>query len=339
VIQQGRTNQHTSKATSKDELVSMIQYGAENIFKSTDSTITDDNIEEILKKSEQKTAELENRYKSMGLDDLQKLTVSDGTAYTWEGEDFRKKGGIGLNWIGPSKRERKENYSYRLPGSYSRVIKEKIPKPKNALALQDFQFWPERLYELQEKEKYFFWKEIGYKPQSGDEITEDQADPEAWLAEETVKIDQAEPLTETEIKEKEELATQGFSSWSKRDFGAFCKANEKYGRANIESIAFEIEGKSVEQVKAYADVFWSRYKEISDYERILSNIEKGESKLQKVKDVQELLTAKIGKLRLPLQQLKIPYNQSKGKNYTEEEDRFLASFTFFLQEPEKKNLN
>jgi SNF2 family DNA or RNA helicase len=92
VIQQGRSNNQSAKAASKNDLVSMIQYGAENIFKSADSTISNDDIEEILRKSEQKTAELEGKYKSMGFEDLQKLSVSDGagySAYNWEGDDFR----------------------------------------------------------------------------------------------------------------------------------------------------------------------------------------------------------------------------------------------------------
>lgn len=61
-----------------------------------------------------------------------------------------------------------------------------------------------------------------------------------------------------------------------------------------------------------------------EFEKIISSIEKGEVKLRRVHDVQEILTSKISKLRLPLQQLKIPYNQSKGKNFTEEEDRFMV---------------
>lgn len=35
------------------------------------------------------------------------------------------------------------------------------------------------------------------------------------------------------------------------------------------------------------------------------------------------MTAKVSRHRLPLQQLKLTYNQNKGRNYTEEEDRFL----------------
>ena len=35
---------------------------------------------------------------------------------------------------------------------------------------------------------------------------------------------------------------QGFTTWTKRDFNQYIKANEKYGRDDIESIAKEVEG-------------------------------------------------------------------------------------------------
>jgi SWI/SNF-related matrix-associated actin-dependent regulator of chromatin subfamily A member 5 len=33
-----------------------------------------------------------------------------------------------------------------------------------------------------------------------------------------MKIDEAEPLTEAEVAEKDELLQEGFSTWNKRDF-------------------------------------------------------------------------------------------------------------------------
>ena len=88
VIQQGRA-QTVKPGMTNEELLSMIQYGAETIFKSNDATIGDDSIEEILKKGEEKTAELEAKYKHMGLDDLQRFTMGASTMQ-WEGEDFGK---------------------------------------------------------------------------------------------------------------------------------------------------------------------------------------------------------------------------------------------------------
>jgi SWI/SNF-related matrix-associated actin-dependent regulator of chromatin subfamily A member 5 len=61
----------------------------------------------------------------------------------------------------------------------------------------------------------------------------------------------------------------------------------------------------------------------------MANIERGESRLQKQQEIQDILTAKIASLKQPLQQLRINYGQSKGKNYTEEEDRFMVSIPAF----------
>ena len=46
--------------------------------------------------------------------------------------------------------------------------------------------------------------------------------------------------------------TQGFTIWNKRDFNQFIKANEKWGRDDIENIAREVEGKTPEEVMEYS---------------------------------------------------------------------------------------
>lgn len=122
------------------------------------------------------------------------------------------------------------------------------------------------------------------------------SDAERVRKEEQKKIDDAEPLNDEELAEKEELLKQvcldldellstegvlfytktmhlceacslvffnqnykekfiscsllfqGFINWSKRDFQQFIKANEKYGRDDIESISKEVEGKTPEEV-------------------------------------------------------------------------------------------
>ena len=61
------------------------------------------------------------------------------------------------------------------------------------------------------------------------------------------KIDNAEPLTQEEMEEKEELLNEGMADWSKKDFQAFRSASEKYGRQDYSNIAAEV-GKPVEKV-------------------------------------------------------------------------------------------
>lgn len=45
------------------------------------------------------------------------------------------------------------------------------------------------------------------------------------------------------------ISFTGFTNWTKRDFNQFIKANEKYGRDDIENIAKDVEGKTPEEVR------------------------------------------------------------------------------------------
>ncbi|VDK24767.1 unnamed protein product, partial [Anisakis simplex] len=92
--------------------------------------------------------------------------------------------------------------------------------------------------------------------------------------EEQKKIDSAVALTDAEIVEKTELLTQGQGNWSRREFQQFVKANEKYGRNDLENIAKEIDTKTLAEVEEYSKVFWERLDELSDHDRILATIEK-----------------------------------------------------------------
>lgn len=52
-----------SSAVNKDELLQMVRYGAEMVFSSKDSTITDEDIDRIIAKGEEATAELDAKMK------------------------------------------------------------------------------------------------------------------------------------------------------------------------------------------------------------------------------------------------------------------------------------
>ena len=58
--------------------------------------------------------------------------------------------------------------------------------------------------------------------------------------------------------------------------------------------------------------------------RIISQIEKGEARIQRRALIKKALDAKVARYKAPFHQLRIGYGANKGKNYTEEEDRFLV---------------
>ncbi|WFD36168.1 hypothetical protein MCUN1_003044 [Malassezia cuniculi] len=322
VIQQGHT-QATKSAQSKDELVDMIQHGAERIISATEPADVQDDIDAILARGEHKTAELQAKYeKFTNLDDLNNFK-SESTLAPQGGDDKRKAGGLGV-WIEPSKRERKQNYS--IDGYYrdamrttSKPAAPRAPRAPKQVTTSEWQFYPPRLVELQERETAAYQKSIGYQVPK----PEDEAGAAAAAAEQEV-IDKAEPLTEEEIAEKEELATQGFSDWTRRHYQLFVKGAEKHGRDEYALIAEEIGGgeKTAEEVQRYAEVFWAKVHELSDGDRIVQRVEEGETRRQRQQSNEEILRRKVSSYSAPLQQMQIGHSQ-KVRTYSEEEDRFL----------------
>ncbi|KAK6866017.1 SNF2 family N-terminal domain-containing protein [Apiospora arundinis] len=344
VIQQGRAQPGTKGPAAKDELLSMIQHGAENVFQTKGGTglaakgseLDDADIDQILAKGETRTKQLNSKFESLGLDDLQNFSSESGSAYVWNGENFaagEKKKDIGMTWINPAKRERKEQ-SYSIDKFYRQAIygnsgkaeaKPKAPRAPKQVPVHDYQFYPARLRELQDRETAYYRKEIGYKVPLGDGDDSTLEEREAERALDQQEIDDATPLNEEELEEKAKLSTQGFGDWNRRDFQQFINGSAKYGKNSYEKMADEVDSKSPAEIKAFAKVFWQRYTEVADYNKYLQVIETGEERRSKTQHQRNMLRKKMQQYRVPLQQMKVNYSVSttNKKVYTEEEDRFL----------------
>jgi SWI/SNF-related matrix-associated actin-dependent regulator of chromatin subfamily A member 5 len=72
----------------------------------------------------------------------------------------------------------------------------------------------------------------------------------------------AEPLTEEEREEKAALVEQVFTNWNKPELRKFLELSGRYGRTAHAAIAAEMDNKTEEDLEAYAEVYWKRYKEI-----------------------------------------------------------------------------
>ena len=97
------------------------------------------------------------------------------------------------------------------------------------------------------------------------------------------------PLSEEELVERDRLLSENpFKDWMRRDFNAFLRACEKHGRQNIDAVAKEVESKTEEEVKAYAEVFFARYTELQDYEKYIKQIERGEQKIQRQQSIMKV---------------------------------------------------
>lgn len=89
VVQQGRLKEKDK--LSQDELLTAVRFGADKVFKSKDSSITDDDIDLILEVGKKKTRELNEKLQAAEKGDLLDFKLDGGTsAQTYEGVDYSK---------------------------------------------------------------------------------------------------------------------------------------------------------------------------------------------------------------------------------------------------------
>ncbi|OQV11664.1 SWI/SNF-related matrix-associated actin-dependent regulator of chromatin subfamily A member 5 [Hypsibius exemplaris] len=337
VIQQGRLVDAAANRLGRDEMLSMIRHGAQHVFASRESDITDEDIDAILAKGEAKTEELNKQLSTLGEGSLRTFTLDTEptTVYQFEGEDYRNKQlQLPATWIEPPKRERKQNYAidkyYRDALRAETTPKAvKPPRPPKQPKIHAFQFHPPRLRELLERENDAYLKSINYVVILDKKLPADEAE-KARRAQEA-KIAASEPLTEAETEEITTLLAEGFD-WSRKDFSAFINALEKYGRNDTEKIVTAVPDRMPDDVLNYMNVFWKRYQELPNYDKINAMVEKGEQRLQRKADVQVALDEKMSKYKSPLTHLKIQYGAhgQKGRTFNEEEDRFLLCHLYRL---------
>jgi SWI/SNF-related matrix-associated actin-dependent regulator of chromatin subfamily A member 5 len=154
-----------------------VRFGADKIFKSKDSSITDDDIEMILEAGQQKTQELNDKLKAAEKGDLLDFKFDEGGFQTFDGVDYSKsafeKARADAEMLGifdMGKRERKEaNYNennlYRqqmtaLQNNVSKPKKKKAFKLPKELRLPRMEEWQmfdrETLLKIQEEEEIAF---------------------------------------------------------------------------------------------------------------------------------------------------------------------------------------
>ena len=109
---------------------------------------------------------------------------------------------------------------------------------------------------------------------------------------------------------------------------------------DFDLLASEIQDKTAQNVATYYPVFRKKWKELSgnwlvltlvwlftcltiEHPRIAARIAEGEAKRNKRSNLEALLAKKIGSFRYPMQELELNYPTTKGKVYSEEEDRYL----------------
>lgn len=353
VIQQSMKNKLSTLNNSKEELIDMIQFGARDIFdKKATSMNIDADIDEILKKGQKKVQELNAKYESLGLDDLQKFDGIPGQSlYEWNGKNFQRKSNDKMiEWINPSRRERRREQTYSIDDYYDDVMgnttikdasstkssgkatsQSKFPRPPKMIQIQDFQFPSKYLIVLQEKEQLSFKRKVGYQVSldnlgidTGNHGENSDSDIQKRIDEEQQIINNAEEFTDEDEALKQKYIKESFTNWTKREFIAFVNGCAKYGRNNFKLIAEFMENKSLEEIIAYSNVFQERYTEIAGYEKYISTIENGERKTEKLRVQESLLKMKIEQCISPLHELTIQYPPNNARRtYSSLEDKFI----------------
>jgi SWI/SNF-related matrix-associated actin-dependent regulator of chromatin subfamily A member 5 len=292
VVQQGRLKDKDK--LSRDELLEAVRFGADKIFKSKDSSITDEDIDMILDAGKRKTQELNEKLTAADKGDLLDFKF-DGSSnlQTFEGVDYSsnvlaqaKKEAELLNIIDMGKRERRtvaynENKVYQqqmaaMQGNKVKERKKKMIRLPKALRLPRMEEWQmykrERLIIIQEEIEAKFRSlpeetqklaATNKKPQEALETTESVVptadDTDGGEKKECIEPSgpvKLPPLLDEDTKaEKETLLKEGFATWSRAHYSTFVKASGRHGRSNLTQIALEV-GKTEDEVKEYAEAFW-----------------------------------------------------------------------------------
>jgi SWI/SNF-related matrix-associated actin-dependent regulator of chromatin subfamily A member 5 len=363
IIQQGRLAQQNRKL-SKDELMTMVRFGADEIFNARGSMITDD---DILARGEERTEAMKGKIAADMQHNLANFSLSgdNGSAnvsslYEFEGEVFSKDTNNGdilpSTFIALPQRERKSNYNedeyYRQQAGLS---KPKKPKKTGSDAakvpmVHDYQFFQqERMVALltkktqvenRRKELNRLIKEAkadeqrakARKPKAeGEESVENSADEGEVDTTRSAALEKELEETEMEaadVKEMEALEKEGFGDWTRRDLKQFITSCERYGRADKTRVCEEVAlvlGKDLVQVERYYETFWARYTELKDHAKYIEKIERGEKRLERNEVVKQALARKCSRYSHPLRDMRLHYPAGyKSKGYILEEDVFLV---------------
>ena len=242
VIQQGRLADQ-SKSLSKDEMLSMIRFGADAVFHTKGGgEPTDEDIEALLLRGEERTRADESKLKDQA-NSLANFTLDgqERSMYELDGQDWSKGSEAATQWsLSLPKRITKQNYDET---AHQQRAGLRMPKQ---VQIHDFQFFDaRRLHALRDQEvAHWQWKQdrvLARRAREEDEEGDDELTRKASAA-------GVPPLSDAELDEREALLRDGFSSWSRKDFNAFVKACERHGRDDVASISLELGDRSEKDV-------------------------------------------------------------------------------------------
>ncbi|CAM9388149.1 unnamed protein product, partial [Laminaria digitata] len=322
IVQQGRLTDNAKKL-GKEQLLDALRFGADKVFRSKDTSITDADIDAIMEHGKEKTkALMESKLQVSDKGDLLDFSLDGGIAtQVYEGVDYSNKanradaagGAMPFQFIDTGKRERKKIASYKEDNFYRQqqaaAVKKRTMMPKHLRLprMDECQFYDKkRLEQLHRREEQLF-VEAKEKNDLPADLTNYEVLPEPLLS------------------EKIRLMSEGFADWSKAQYMIFVRASAKNGRGAYDRIAAEV-GKAEKDVERYAKAFWEKGPEAfaaGDWERHVKNVEKGERKIEEINRLMGATKSFISKFANPWEQLTFHYTGTQGKVFNAHEDRYL----------------
>lgn len=298
--------------------------------------------------------------------------------FSFEGKNYRDAEKYSGNFINLPQRQRKRNYDLgsatrETAGMKAHAADAAAKKKRKGPALHDFQLFDmDKLNAILARERAM----AGKKEQQVKAISDFRAEASDAPAfgtgvapgrsrEELLKVaEQMEEqlsqykLSDADEEERAKLLAEGFPDWSRKDFKTFCAAVERRGRydfANISQDVMSETGKDLAEVQRYFVSFWTNYRRVAEWEKVLERIERGEKKILRMRQIRDAIQEKVERhledtfgdyysdpsranvavpsaaelLHYSWPRMKLNYGATvRGKGYQEEEDAFLICMMY-----------
>jgi len=321
VIQQGRLADQ-NKSIDKRDLMHMVQFGADQILSGKGGTYTDEDIDALIAKGEERTSEMQAKIQTDAKHNLASFTLlpEDETAkdtFDFDGKNYRDANKTGGNFINLPQRERKRNYDvndYFREQMGTGTGDVAMRKKKKGPTMHDFQLYDKvRLEELNEKEQDLMLRKQEFINRIKEMRSQAKHAPSMRNARTQVHfkdssegiLQQADEMENSlwkfdlpieDQEEKERLSKEGFPDWTRKDFKSFCASLETHGRFDVASIVDDVSlecGKDEAEVKRYFVAFWTNYRRVGEWRKILDRIERGEKKINRLRQIREAIKEKV----------------------------------------------
>ena len=324
VVQQGRLLEKEKKM-SRQELLDTLRFGADKVFRSKESAITDADIDLILEEGRKRTEELSEKLKVNDKGDMYDFRLDGGMGtQVFEGKDYSdrsmreaaKEAMMQFAFIDTGKRERKviANYAETNTKATDNTDDRKIKMPRHLRLpkMEDYQFFDKaRLLELSEEENRLFDKMI----ERGEVSTQ--------------QVSKLTVLPPELHEQKQRLIGEAFGDWTRVHYNSFIRASAKHGRRAYDKIAKDV-GRPIEDVQRYCETFWSKGPSMlpaAEFDRVVKLVEKGEKRLEEIERLTSATKKLIEMFDDPLEELTFRNVNTQGRVFNGIEDRYLLCLT------------